>query len=277
MIYLAYKGWKVATAILAILFTLTVAPISHDPWEAYMYSWIFVVWRKYFSYEFENLCKMEKGKKYIFFEFPHGIFPMGQFLSSSLIPDTFPGEMVCGLAADIVFYIPVIRQLLAWAGARRASRKSIKELLGRGFHVAILTGGIAEMYLVNDDIEGVYLRKRQNAVRAAIEEGAQIVPTFFFGNSKILKAYGNDKANTWLASFSRKLRASVVFCYGRWWLPIPLRHPLKLVIGEPVAVTQNLKPTNEEVDQVLQRVIAATEKLYAEHKPAWETRPLVVY
>ena len=40
-----------------------------------------------------------------------------------------------------------------------------------GYRCAIIPGGIAEMYLVSDKSEGLFLRKRQNTVRAAIQEG----------------------------------------------------------------------------------------------------------
>jgi hypothetical protein len=46
------------------------------------YSWIFRWWVEYFelTYDSESIAgdKFKKGQKYIFFEFPHGIFPMGK-------------------------------------------------------------------------------------------------------------------------------------------------------------------------------------------------------
>ena len=184
---------------------------------------------------------------------------------------------VSTLSSIVKFFLLIFFLIIKRAGTRRAGRKSIAEIYAKGHHVAILTGGIAEMYLVSDSEEGIYLKSRLNAVKAAIEEGAHIVPTFFFGNSSILRAIGSNKSDSLLASLSRKIRASVVFCYGRWGLPIPFRHPLKLVIGPPVLVKQNSKPSLEEINKVLQEVIIATEKLYAEKKPSWEKRPLVIY
>ena len=35
----------------------------------------------------------------------------------------------------------------------------------------MIPGGIAEMYLVSDKTEGLFLKKRQNTVKAAIQEG----------------------------------------------------------------------------------------------------------
>jgi hypothetical protein len=40
-----------------------------------------------------------------------------------------------------------------------------------GYRCAIIPGGIAEMYLVSEKSEGLFLRKRQNTIKAAIQEG----------------------------------------------------------------------------------------------------------
>ena len=61
----------------------------------------------------------------------------------------------------------------------------------------------------------MYFKTRQSTVRAAIQEGAHIVPIFFFGNTKIFKVLGQNSSESFLAKMSRKLRASVVLFYGR--------------------------------------------------------------
>ena len=46
--------------------------------------------------------------------------------------------------------------------------------------------------------------------------GAHIVPTFFFGNSSILKVVGTESGSkSWISKFSRKFRTSLIFFYGR--------------------------------------------------------------
>jgi hypothetical protein len=47
------------------------------------------------------------------YEFPHGIFPMGQFLSVYYVDKLFPGHAVCGTGADVIFKIPVMRHIMA--------------------------------------------------------------------------------------------------------------------------------------------------------------------
>ena len=49
-----------------------------------------------------------------------------------------------------------------------------------------------------------------------------------------------------------------------------------MVTGEFVLVKQNNSPTDDEVNEVLERVIISVKKLYEKEKPDWELRPLVI-
>jgi 2-acylglycerol O-acyltransferase 2 len=222
----------------------------------------------------QNKCS--KGQKTIFFEFPHGIFPMGQFLSASLIEELVPGQMICGLGADIIFKFPIMRQIMAWIGTRPAKRKNITNILNSGYHCAVIPGGIAEMYLVNDKTESIYFTQRQNTVKAAIQEGANIIPVFFFGNSRILKLVGSESHDSWISKLSRKLRISILLFAGRNGLPVPIRHPIHMVAGDVVKVVQSDEPSDEYVNEILQNVIESIKKLYENEKPEWEKRPLEI-
>jgi len=176
-----------------------------------------------------------------------------------------------------VFMFPIMRQLMAWIGTMPASPKSIHKILSRGRHCAIIPGGIAEMYLSNFDTEEVYLKKRRNTVKIAIKEGVSILPLYFFGNTKLFSVVGaNGGTDSLLARFSRSLRASVMFFYGRYYLPIPYRHPIHMVGGMAVEVKQMDEPTEEYIDDVMARLMASLTKVYEEKKPAWEQRPLVI-
>lgn len=279
LIYLSLYGSVSAICILLLAMILSIIPLSHKPWGAFMYSWIFTLWREYFdfTYDISHSQFNFKQKQYMCLEFAHGIFPMGQFISASIIKDAFPGQMICGTGADIIFYFPIMRHIMAWLGTRPANRKSIRKILDAGHHVAIIPGGIAEMYLASDQEEGLYLNKRQSTIKAAIEEGIDIVPTFFFGNSRLLTTVGGKGSDSWVSKLSRRLRMSVIFFYGRGYLPIPYRHPIHMVTGDVVTVVQKNGPSEEEIQEVHRRVVEAVTKLYNAHKPEWETRPLRIY
>jgi 2-acylglycerol O-acyltransferase 2 len=131
------------------------------------------------------------------------------------------------------------------------------------------------MYLVNNDTENIFLLKRKATIKAAIEEGAHIVPAFFFGNSSLFHVVGGGKDSI-LSKFSRKMRTSIVLFYGRFFLPVPLRRPLKMITGEIVKVKKNSNPSDEDIEEVLNRLVISINNLYENKRPLWETRPLVI-
>jgi hypothetical protein len=72
------------------------------------------------------------------------------------------------------------------------------------------------------------------------------------------------------------MRASLVLFYGRNGLPVPFRHPLRMVTGNIIVVKQKDFPSDEEVQLVMDQVIESLTQLYNEKKPEWETRPLII-
>lgn len=273
------RGSYVAATVLVFFVTLSIIPLKHKHWDGFMYSFVFDIWKEYFDYttDWSTLTKHNKeGNKYIFFEFPHGIFPMGQFISCCFIKEITPGKMICGTGADIIFMFPIMRHIMAWVGTVPAKRANITKVFKEGKHCAVIPGGIAEMYLMSEDSEGIYLRKRHNTVKAAIQEGAHIVPSFFFGNTKIFNVASGSGSDSWMSKLSRKLRASIVIFFGRQGLPVPLRHPIRMVTGNIVEVVQCDAPSEEQIQETMDRVIASVEDLYQNKKPDWETRPLII-
>lgn len=279
--YFAFYGSWIARGILTILFILTVIPLNHEPYIPLMKSFLFKYWCEYFEVTYDNTTisgenALKKGEKYLFLEMPHGIFPMGQVLSVYSIDKVMPDQMVCGLGADAIFTFPIMRQFMAWLGTVTANRKNIKKLFSQGKQVAVIPGGIAEMFIVNQEKESIYFLKRQNTIKTAIQEGAHLIPLFFFGNTKLFTVAGQSGSDSFLSRISRKFKTSVIFFYGRHYLPVPYRHPIKYVTGDIIRIKQNDNPTDEEVKEVQQQVVASVHKLYKEKKPSWETRPLEI-
>lgn len=282
LFYYAFFHYSyVAMAIFMLFIALTIVPIKYEPKEWFMYSTIFNIWKDYFDYEIDVRSikgKMDKKEKFMFLEFPHGIFPMGQFLSASCIREIEEDQMIVGTGADIIFKIPIMRHIMAWVGTHPASRKNITRVLDKWGRIAIIPGGIAEMYLVNTKSEDIYLSKRTGTIKAAIQEGAHIVPAFFFNNSKLFTVLGEGSSDKSLLSrLSRSFRMSIVFFYGRFYLPIPYRIPLKLTTGDIIMVKQIANPTDADIDAVMQKVVNAVTKLYNEQRPVDEKRPLKIH
>ncbi len=73
------------------------------------------------------------------------------------------------------------------------------------------------------------------------------------------------------------LMSVLVFFYGRNGLPVPLRHPVKMVSGPPVHVKQEENPSEATVAAVHAQVVESLRHAYnSPGRPAWETRPLVI-
>ena len=277
--YIFIEKSIIAGSITALLITLSLIPLQHQPWKGFMNSWIFRIWCDYFDYttDVSACAPLKKDRKYMFCEFPHGVFPMGEFLSVYKVEECFPGETICGTGADIVFAFPIMRHVMSWLGTRRASRKGIKNILDSNQHMAIIPGGIAEMYLVSEEEEAIYLRKRQNTVKVALEEGTSKILKLVGGKVKKEKENGNDSDTSLLAKISRKFRVSILLFYGKYFLPVPIQHPISMVCGAAIEVQQDTNPSPEKIQALLDQLIKAVEELYATKKPDWEKRPLVIY
>jgi 1-acyl-sn-glycerol-3-phosphate acyltransferase len=61
--------------------------------------------------------------------FPHGVFPVSELLCISLMLKVWPGLRVYSIAASSVFSVPVWRHIMAWTGARPATRRWFRKLL----------------------------------------------------------------------------------------------------------------------------------------------------
>ena len=219
----------------------------------------------------------------IFISIPHGILPWASFLSPLVSPDIF-GEKVIGTVASVLFYIPFIRNLVYWYGARSVSRSSINHLLsgmgtGIGRHVGLVCDGIKGMFVNSRGTEHVLLKYRKGVAKIALQNGAHVVPTYGFGNTKVYNAIF-DKWG-WMKWLSSKLRISVILFYGRWYTPIPKRIPLLFCIGKPVynryCYRKIKDPTQEQIDEYHRMIMEGTKKMFDECKTMyqWQDRELV--
>lgn len=84
-------------------------------------------------------------------------------------------------------------------------------------------------FMLSDDREEILLRARRGLMKTSIETGAPVVPVYHLGNSRILK-FGPP----FLRGLSRRLRTSIGMIFGQWGLPIPIQHPIHMVVGPPI-------------------------------------------
>eukprot|EP01025_Chloroclados_australasicus_P003860 TRINITY_DN10919_c0_g1_i1.p1 TRINITY_DN10919_c0_g1~~TRINITY_DN10919_c0_g1_i1.p1 ORF type:complete len:325 (-),score=13.93 TRINITY_DN10919_c0_g1_i1:177-1151(-) len=282
-----YVGWIYILIILGLLmlFSRTMIIVNILLWSTllipapmwyapFLNHWIFETWRQYFSYSFK-IEEQYVEKEYILAEFPHGVFPMGQILGATIVPKMFSSK-VYALAASVLFNIPLYTQVFSMFGCRPATKYHFKALLKKA-SVAVIVGGIAEIYLQHPKKERIKLLGRKGFIRVAVETGTDIIPVYHFGNTQLL-----DFGPQWIMNLARKLQASLGFVYGVYGLPIPRRHKICMVCGKPVSVGPAISSSDpkfdETVNQVHAKFIQELKDLYDRNKAefGWSERPLEI-
>ena len=201
-------------------------------WEESLFSKPAFWMLKYFSMRFIWEQDLSPEEPYILVAPPHGVFPFGNVCTMIAMPRV-GGFSFNGLAASVIFYMPIFRQIVTWIGGEDASRKNAERLLGEKRRtVGISSGGVAEIFETNSDNETIILRKRYGLVKLAFRTGAPLVPCYLYGNNQTLSCwYDSSGIMQWL---SRTLRFSLFFFWGRFFLPIPFRTPITGVMGLPI-------------------------------------------
>ncbi|CAK0785740.1 hypothetical protein CVIRNUC_008951 [Coccomyxa viridis] len=267
------------SALCAAFVTLTLAAWLLPPgkrWEAFLHHWIWDAWRRYFRARgivpVPPYC--EPGKRYIFAHFPHAVFPMGPWLSFPLcgVPLTGVPAPMYGAVASVLLQLPYFKHVFAFMGCRPADKPVILKTL-KTASIGIIVEGIRGIYDgATIDQERIFLEARKGFVKCAIQAGADLVPVYHLGSSQMFRFTGNKE-------YSRILRASVCLFWGRWFLPVPYKHDIISLVGQPITVRQVDSPSQEEVDEVHQRFKAAIRALFDEHKhliPGWSTKELLI-
>lgn len=156
-------------------------------------------------------------------------------------------------------------------GCFPATHENVRSLV-RGGSCVLLPDGIAGVFHSNRHREEIYIRARKGFVRLAIQEGANLVPTYCLGHTQLHDVSGGP--GSWLMRLSRALRISVILFAGRFGLPVPHRFPLVLAIGAPIPLERCAEPTDEQVDQVHALFVERLVDLFNRRKSmvGWENR-----
>ncbi|MEW5300702.1 MAG: hypothetical protein WDW36_003613 [Sanguina aurantia] len=262
-----------ATIVLLTSLALPAGPVL---WPAFTHLWVFSTWRHYFKFSFLSEEILKPHKRYVLAEFPHGAFPIGAIVAGTTVQILWPSLKIFSLAASSLFYIPFWRHFMAWIGSVPATRDNFKLLLKKD-SVAVVVGGIAEMFLLDKHRERLKLKDRRGFCKIAMEEQADgIVPVYYFGGSKVL-----DFGPQFMMALSRRSRMSLGILVGVAGLPIPRPQPIYMVSGIPIPVPRvplNDPDFEKKVDQLLALVVVEVQALYERHRAeyGWADRPLLI-
>jgi hypothetical protein len=218
-------------------------------------------------------ASLSPSRQYVFGVHPHGIhcLPLAMFSTEGSDFDIqFPGLVgycLTGLAATVMFKLPLVREFFLTMGYVDASRPIANQVLAENRSVFVCTGGEEEsmMTIVGEDT--VFLKKRKGFVRLALSHGASLVPVFGVGTTDVYKTYDfMGKQRKWLQKNSG---IALPIFHGRFFTSLPFKKPVKVLIGEPISTptpkVRGERPDEALVDEYHLKYMAALAALHAKH------------
>lgn len=215
--------------------------------------------------EIEKPNKLQSNQQCIFAVFPHGVNADYRILMDGMLLSHNLHVRV--LAATVLFYIPLVRELALWTGCVDARKSVATRLVQNGYSLLVLPGGQAEQIQTIRTKEVVYLQKRKGFVKLALQHDVPLVPTYVFGCSDYYNtSHACLRARLWLLkSFGICIPLATGYM-SSFFCPFPVK--TTIVIGEPIqySIKEEGNPTREEVDAAHAQFMTALTRLFNEHK-----------
>lgn len=237
--------------------------------------------RDYFPVTLVKTADLDPRQNHVFGFHPHGILVAGAFVNfcteATGFQLLFPGLTPHLLMLPLWFRVPFFRDYIMTGGLIPSDKDSAAYLLrqeGGGNAVVIAVGGAPEALDARPGAFTVLIKNRKGFVKLAMEHGAPLVPVFSFGENELFDQVDNPKG-TWLRWIQERMQkvmgialplfhARGVFQYS--FGLIPYRKPIFTVVGKPLRVERNEKPSAEEVDAMHEKYLEELCKLFEEHK-----------
>lgn len=274
---LHHHGYTIIAAVLIALYVPTLFDGAHKKilkgrnWDSLRQLKIWSVCANYIDMELIRQKELDPKKKYIFGYHPHGIIILSRIsVYAGLWEKAFPGIPYRVLGASTMFYIPLARELCLWLGAIDASRSTASKALESGCSVAVYPGGVPEMFRCdpNSTKTEIVLKKRFGFIKLALKHGADLVPIFVFGEKWQYNMW-NVPPNI-RAFFKNLLKMPIIVFWGKFmWLPLGSENGKRkfgVVYGEPIPVSKNENPTDEEVQKLHAQYMERVKGLFETYK-----------
>lgn len=226
------------------------------------------IWSYFLSYfPFAIYRKPLPAGTYVFAVHPHGALAFNRaafgFAYDKLWKRAFPGIEFRVLTASAAFRIPVIREIWLWTFCVDASKETARRVLRAGKSILVYPGGEKEQMMTQRGRNQIYLKERKGFVKLAIESGSPLVPIYAFGEADLFTHHSFLlSARKWMV---QKFKVAIPLISGSFGV-VPYQVPVSLVVGDPIPVTQNPHPSQEQVDQVHADYMAALRRLFDSHK-----------
>ncbi|GAB6029646.1 Diacylglycerol O-acyltransferase 2 [Chamberlinius hualienensis] len=227
---------------------------------------------------------LDPNKNYIMGSHPHGVFGMGTFFNFNTditqFDKKYPGITPHLISIDILFMLPIIRDVLILLGNCASSKKSLEYILkkkGKGNLVILLVGGMDEVAESKPNEMTILLKKRKGFVKLAITTGADLVPALTFGENEIFpKRMKDNGQHGWMKNIDHatkkylrmhvNLKSSINVALNGFFVQYPARVPVITVVGKPIEVVQDPNPNEETINHYHNKYIESIERLFNEYK-----------
>ncbi|ETO82559.1 hypothetical protein F444_03333 [Phytophthora nicotianae P1976] len=241
-----------------------------NEWVAVRTSSLWGLMNKFLRMKIIREQELDSRGKYIFGFHPHGILVLSRIAAfGQNFIDVCPGITTRFLGASAMYYIPLGRDMCLWMGGVDASRSTGEKVLKDGKSIVVYPGGVPEIFLTdpNSKETQLVLKKRLGFIKLAMRQGADLVPTFVFGEKWLYNMWTPPKNVT--DFFRKRLGIPVLIFWGKfWWMPKapPKGKRYGVVYGKPIIVKHDPNPTNAEVCAVHAEYISAIERIFKQYK-----------
>eukprot|EP01065_Artemidia_motanka_P033772 TRINITY_DN40801_c0_g1_i1.p1 TRINITY_DN40801_c0_g1~~TRINITY_DN40801_c0_g1_i1.p1 ORF type:complete len:435 (+),score=131.47 TRINITY_DN40801_c0_g1_i1:65-1369(+) len=259
------------------------------PIESFRSCFFWRWFRDYFPVELRKQnphTKFSPEHKYLFGYHPHGVISVGVVCSFATIPPNF-GDVLGNLQVrpatlSVNFKVPFFRELLIHMGVISVSAKSINHVLSRGpgNGVLVVPGGAAESLYAQPGVHDMVLKRRVGFFRIALEHGAHVVPIYSFGENDLYDVRHNSMVRKLQQALLHRLGYTVPLFSGTGYMcaaalpfnPIPHRHPVITVVGDPIPVEKTANPTPEDIAKLRERYIHGLKKIFEQFADTYDPK-----
>lgn len=196
---------------------------------------------------------------------PHGLFASAPYIHNCLALGE--GSQKMELASISLFHrFPIVRDIAKYIGLISASYDSIKTSLEQ-HSVALVVGGVEEMFYVEPKEIKLILKKRSGFLRLALETKKPLIPVMTYAENELfgnLKEHTNSSLNKWLKKWLGIIVPVSSLESVLKWSELK-DNPLGEVhthIGEPVYVEEK-----DTLETLKEKYISALKKLFEETRP----------
>ena len=253
------------------LLTYLVAPYKT---EGYASCWFqkLPIWKylmRYFSGSITVEEPLDPQKQYIFCAFPHGCCTVNHGLTMTdacgMLSQVYPGNRR-DLAASVLFFIPVIREILLLWGNVDAGGATAHYNLKKSRSLMIFVGGEKEQLLTQPHHHQIVVRERKGFIKLSLQYGCPLVPMYCFGENELY--FVSDFLLDFRKYLQHNFQIGIPICFGVFGTLIPYKVALNVEIGRPIPVEKIAKDkiTQQNIDDLHQLFMLEMERLFERTK-----------